>query len=78
MKRKKVRTRNPMAGILANPCFKKRVVRDKTKYIRKGGAAVKQLTDGSFSLCALTMEFERGFVGLDLLKESITLRSFTI
>ncbi len=33
-----------MATVLQNPCFKKRVVRDKTKYFRKGRAATKQLS----------------------------------
>ena len=37
-----------MAGALANPCFKKRVIRDRTKYSRKGRAAAKQFADGSF------------------------------
>jgi hypothetical protein len=48
--KKKSKGRNPMAGVLKNPCFKKRVVRDKTKYSRKGRAAAKQFVDGSFSL----------------------------
>lgn len=46
--KKKRKNRNPLAGVLANPCFKKQVVRDRTKYSRKGRAAAKQFVDGSF------------------------------
>jgi hypothetical protein len=45
---KKFKRRNPMAGVLQNPCFKKKVMRDKTKYTRKGRTVTKQLRDGSF------------------------------
>jgi len=46
--KKKSKKRNPMAGVLWNPCFKKRVIRNKTKYTRKGRAAAKQFVGGSF------------------------------
>jgi hypothetical protein len=47
--KKKPKKRNPMAGVLAQPCFKKRVVPDKTKYSRKG-RAVRVNHGGSFSM----------------------------
>lgn len=47
--KKKLKKRNPLAGVLAQPCFKKQVVRDKTKYTRKG-RAVHVNRDGSFSM----------------------------
>jgi stalled ribosome alternative rescue factor ArfA len=47
--KKKRKTRNPMAGVLAQPCFKKLVVQNKKAYSRKGKRAVrKQFHDGSF------------------------------
>jgi stalled ribosome alternative rescue factor ArfA len=46
---KKKKTRNPMAGVLALPCFKKRVEKNKKVYTRKGARAVADtLRDGSF------------------------------
>ena len=49
MKKKKLPgRRNGVAGVLALPCFKKQVVRDRTKYSRKGRAVTKQFVDGSF------------------------------
>jgi len=48
---KKKKTRNPMAGVLANACFKKRVVENKKGYTRKGKRAVAEtLRDGSYFL----------------------------
>jgi hypothetical protein len=54
--KKKPKIRNPMAGVLANPCFKKQVVRDRTKYSRKGRAAAKQFAGGSFILRRLVIK----------------------
>lgn len=48
MKQRTPRRRNAVAGVLALPCFKKQVVRDRTKYSRKGRAVTKQFVDGSF------------------------------
>ena len=47
---KKKRTRNPMAGVLAQPCFKKRVVKNKKAYSRKENtrAVRDDSRDGSF------------------------------
>ncbi len=45
---KKKKNRNPMAAVLANTCFRKRVVKNKKVYTRKGRAAVKKFSDGSF------------------------------
>jgi stalled ribosome alternative rescue factor ArfA len=46
----KKKTRNPMAGVLALPCFKKRVVKNKKSYTRKGTRVVADtFRDGSFS-----------------------------
>lgn len=49
MKRKS-KKRNPLAGVLANPCFKKRVVKNKKVYSRKGKARAVNThnVDGSF------------------------------
>lgn len=46
--KRKLKHRNPMAGVLTHSCFKKRVVRDRTVYSRKGRAA-RNNRDGSFS-----------------------------
>ena len=47
---KKRKTRNPLAGVLALPCFKKRVVRNKKAYSRKENtrAVMNTFRDGSF------------------------------
>ena len=47
-KQRKPRRRNPMAGTLANACFKKQVVKNKKVYTRKGRAVTKQFVGGSF------------------------------
>lgn len=47
-KKKSFRRRNAVAGVLALPCFKQQLVRDRTKYSRKGRAVTKQFVDGSF------------------------------
>jgi stalled ribosome alternative rescue factor ArfA len=48
---KKKKTRNPMAGVLAQPCFQKRVVKNKKAYTRKGTRAVAEtFRDGSYFL----------------------------
>lgn len=47
---KKKKTRNPIAGVLALPCFKKRVVQNKKAYSRKENtrAVTNTFRDGSF------------------------------
>lgn len=47
-KQRKPSRRNPIAGVLTNPCFKKQVVKDRKKYTRKGRAVHNNKVDGSF------------------------------
>lgn len=61
MKKKKNKTRNPMAGVLALPCFKKRVVKNKKAYSRKENtrAVRNTLYDGSFSTPLASKPFQK-------------------
>jgi hypothetical protein len=56
--KKKNKTRNPMAGVLSQVCFRKQVVRSRKAHTRKGRAAAKQFVGGSFSCRVILYELD--------------------